>query len=78
MTKWHVFIMQETPENFLRPVVFIFRYTGSGYSYGDALAELKMHLNNYISSLTKFKAEVMNTQAAYQTAMHIKRGDTND
>lgn len=78
MTKWQVSIMQETPEDFLRPVVSISRYTGSGYSYGDALAELKVQLDNYISALTKFRDEIMDTQAAYQTAAYIKRGDTND
>lgn len=78
MTKWQVSIMQETPEDFLRPVVSISRYTGSGYSYGDALAELTMQLDNYISALTKFRDKIMYTQAAYQTAAHIKRGDTDD
>ena len=76
--KWTVSIMQETDEKFLQPAESISQYTGTGYCYGDALAELKMQLDNYISALTKFRDEIMDTQAAYQTAAYIKRGDTDD
>lgn len=76
--EWLVSVMQESQENFLQPAISVSQYKGRGYSYGEAIDELKRQLDDYINELTRFRDTVLNSPKVYQTAMHINEVNADD